>query len=102
MRGNTASVGLEKGLTASLLRDNLEKEFKIGAAVEIVFQKADGSRRIMKCVKQPEDVGIEYEYGDTTATRKPNDAVCTVWDIDINEWRTFRWDRLESFTVIGA
>ena len=60
------------------------------------FTKKDGTERIMKCTLQeeylPETVGGE---------RKKNEDSLAVYDLDVEGWRSFRWDSVKriNFTI---
>jgi hypothetical protein len=64
--------------------------------VEVTFTKKDGTERIMKCTLQeeylPETVGGE---------RKKNEDSLAVYDLDMEGWRSFRWDSIKgiNFTI---
>ena len=32
----------------------------------------------------------------TKKDKKPNTEACVVWDTDLGQWRSFRWDRLQT------
>jgi hypothetical protein len=57
--------------------------------VNIRFRKRDGSIRDMRATLVPELIGIE-----TYSIAKGPEHVQCVWDIDKEEWRSFRWDSL--------
>lgn len=58
--------------------------------VEVTFTKKDGTERIMKCTLKedylPEIVGSE---------RKKNEDALAVFDLDMEDWRSFRWDSIK-------
>ena len=60
----------------------------------VTFTKADGTERVMKCTLAdsylPDQLDVE-EY----ISRKKNDDVCAVWDIEANGWRSFRIDSIK-------
>ena len=64
--------------------------------VEITFTKTDGSQRVMNCTLQESVIPTKET---TSKTRTPNPEVCSVWDVDKQAWRSFRWD---SITKIGV
>lgn len=74
------------------------KEKLFDGKVEIVFTKVDGTERKMLCTlsgatiteaeKIPKGVGVS-----------PN-STYRVFDLDKNEWRSFRWDSLKKYTVV--
>jgi WYL_2, Sm-like SH3 beta-barrel fold len=65
----------------------------------VTFLKSDGSTRVLKCTRNPTIVP-KYE-NKTDRKREPNDDVCSVWDVEIDEWRSFRYDSIQSieFTI---
>lgn len=62
--------------------------------VTVTFTKSDGTARTMVCTTS-EVHGAKYVVTEGSKARKPNPEVCVVWDCSINEWRSFRWDRLK-------
>lgn len=59
----------------------------------VVFTKRDGSRREMICTLN-EDMIPAREEGNRNQARKENPDVQSVWDVDKQAWRSFRWDSL--------
>ena len=60
--------------------------------IEIEFQKADGTLRKMKATLQESIV----PHTATKKDKEPNTEACVVWDTDLSQWRSFRWDRLQT------
>ena len=60
---------------------------------EVVFQKADGSIRYMKCTLQPNLVP------ETNSAREKSSERLTVFDTEVKGWRTIKFDRIISYTV---
>ena len=58
--------------------------------VNIHFRKKDGSIRIMNCTLQ-EGKTLDYEK-KTDRVKAVNEETCPVYDIDVKEWRSFRYD----------
>jgi hypothetical protein len=58
---------------------------------KVTFEKADGSLRDMICTLNFDLIPIQI-----AGTSKPNDEVVTVWDMEKEDWRAFRVDRLVS------
>ena len=71
-----------------LLRENV---------LEIEFEKADGSRRKMIATTNP------MYIPDYDPTAKPNnpwsDEVLRAIDVELGEWRSFRFDSLRTFAI---
>lgn len=64
------------------LRELLTKDI-----VTVTFTKKDGSRREMVCTT------IEDYLPEVTEARKePSPTLVTVWDLEIQEWRSFKFD----------
>jgi hypothetical protein len=61
--------------------------------VKVTFEKKDGTTREMRCTLKE---GVVPVYEKTTeSTRKKNDEVMAVFDLDKNEWRSFRIDSVK-------
>lgn len=61
---------------------------------KVTFTKADGSVRVMNCTSQTGVVPA------TSGARSAAAGVQTVYDLDINEWRSFRWDSVKTVEPI--
>lgn len=61
----------------------------------VTFTKKDGSTRTMKCSTK---AGVV----PATETVASHEGVQTVYDLDINEWRSFRWDSVKSAESIDG
>jgi hypothetical protein len=75
------------------LKDLLQKQI-----VEVSFTKVDGSTRDMRCTLQE-----DYIKPSTTKvpsrTKVKSDDVLSVWDVDADGWRSFRFDSIEDVRV---
>lgn len=58
--------------------------------VTIVFQKVDGSMRTIEATLQKNIVPV------TKGLRPKNSEILTVYDAQICEWRSVKWDRIVS------
>lgn len=61
--------------------------------VEVTFTKNDGSVREMKCTLK-EGVVPKVE------NPKRSDTLCTVWDTQISEWRSFKFENVKQINFI--
>lgn len=59
--------------------------------VKVTFEKKDGTLREMKCTLK--DVPVFEKKTDVV--RKKNDEVVAVFDVDLQEWRSFRLDSIK-------
>jgi predicted DNA-binding transcriptional regulator YafY len=62
--------------------------------VDVTFKKADGTLRDMKCTLK-EGVRPHVE------NPKVSDTLCTVWDTEMNAWRSFKFENIQkiNFTL---
>jgi len=67
--------------------------------ITVSFLKKDGELREMRCTLQEGVVPVFIPATDRTRT--PNPEVCPVYDLDKQEWRSFRFDAVTkiSFTI---
>lgn len=66
--------------------------------VSVTFNKQDGSERVMLCTLKP-DLVQEY-IKKTDKTREQNEDVCPVFDLEKQEWRSFRYDSIKHFDKV--
>ena len=64
-----------------------------GGTVEITFEKKDGSTREMKATLK-EDVVTPYEK-KSDKVKKETKEVMAVFDVEKNDWRSFRLDSIK-------
>lgn len=62
------------------------------------FTKLDGDKRVMTCTLR-EDMKPKQVVKEG-ATKKVNDSVVNVWDVNAQGWRSFKYDRLNSAEVV--
>ena len=67
------------------------------SVIDVVFTKADGTERIMKCTLNEEFIPVRE--ATSTTPRKVNPEVCPVWDMENQAWRSFRWDSLKKIVL---
>ena len=75
-------------ITQAVIKESLTK-----GVTELEFLKADGTLRKMKATLQESIV----PHTDRRVDKEPNTDICIVWDTEIEQWRSFRWDRLKTF-----
>lgn len=66
--------------------------------VTVEFKKVNGDTRIMTCTLN-ESVLPPAKKDDPITQKKVravNPEVCSVWDVNANGWRSFRWDNVIS------
>lgn len=67
------------------------------SVANVVFTKADGSTRTMRCSLRPEDLPPVESGKVDGSTRKQSTEVVSVWDLDAQGWRSFRIDSVKNF-----
>ena len=67
--------------------------------VTVYFTKKDGTERKMDCTLKEENI-VQYEK-KTERVKTLNEETCPVFDLEKNEWRSFRYDALTKveFTI---
>ena len=66
--------------------------------VEVQFEKADGSIRVLLCTRNEKLVNhLGQEIPEGKNKRKPNDDLVVAWDIENAGWRSFRKDSILTF-----
>ena len=69
--------------------------------VEVNFTKKDGTERIMSCTTMSDRIPEEkHPIGESV--KKENTDILRVYDIDVEGWRSFRVDSVNSFDLAGA
>jgi len=66
--------------------------------VTVTFEKADGTLREMQATLESNLI-VETREKKTDRVKKVNPDVCAVWDVEKQEWRSFRWDKLRHISI---
>lgn len=72
------------------------KETLENGVVTVTFTKADGSLREMHCTLNRSIMPPQLLQEEVRTPRKENPDVISVWDVDMNGWRSFRFDSIQS------
>jgi hypothetical protein len=90
----------------AIMRDWVRSLLQKGA-ITVTFVKADGVVRDMNCTldweripadKQPQDVPVE-KLLETKKRKQPDEHSLRVFDLEKQEWRSFRFDRLRKVSA---
>jgi len=73
-------------------------------AATVTFVKSDGTVRDMRCTLNWNSIPLDQQPKtvDLTESRQrkqPSEDSLRVFDLDINKWRSFRFDRLQRITA---
>ncbi len=71
---------------AQTARDSLREKLSTGI-YKVTFLKLDGTERTMRCTLKQDVIGESFTG---TGTRAVNESVLPVFDVDLNEWRSFK------------
>lgn len=68
--------------------------------VTVVFTKADGTTRTMKCTLLPEYLPPAQPSGSAQLlTEEAERQSISVWDVENNGWRSFRFNSIRSISI---
>lgn len=80
-------------MNAAEMREILHKD-----VVVVKFTKKNGTLREMICTLMPEFLPVRQEDTTASSAKSPaSDTVVTVWDLDKQEWRSFKVDSVKDF-----
>ena len=85
----------------TLTRDEMLSRLAMDAQ-QVVFTKKDGTERVMNCTIDFMMIPVEHQpvIKEDAPERKISTETIRVFDLDINEWRSFRVDSVKCFTNI--
>ena len=84
-------------LSKTELKENLSK-----SVAKIVFNKSDGSTRIMNCTLMSNFLPQrKLDENVRHVPRRENDEVVAVWDLDNQGWRSFNVNSIIEVEYIG-
>ena len=67
----------------------------------ITFRKKDGEQRVLNGTLQSDVVVYPPKKTDRQNNKDPDSLVIRVFDVDINQWRSFDSTRVENFVKKG-
>jgi hypothetical protein len=65
------------------------------AIIQVTFIKKDGTERVMKCSNHAKFMPAV----DRNSKKQSSAEAVTVWDIEADDWRSFRYDRVRSLKL---
>ena len=78
-------------------KDLVKTTLREGVA-EVTFTKVDGSERVMKCTLKSDLIPSESTPKGTGKTHSPE--TLSVFDVESNGWRSFRWNAVKKFDFV--
>lgn len=80
-------------------RSNISAQLALGPII-VTFTKVDGSERVMLCTTAPHLIPEEKQPTGSLLTEVPEDGgVLRVFDLDVNDWRSFRVGSVKSVSI---
>lgn len=73
---------------------NLLGEMLKTLVANVTFEKADGTKREMRCTLMPQYLPEAKPLAEGKVPRKENPNVLSVWDLDKSGWRSFNLDSI--------
>lgn len=84
----------------SMTKEEVIAKLKDGL-VSLEFEKVDGTIRPMVATLAehviPPRPPVNFDPNVQATKRTKNESALAVWDMDVAEWRSFRWDKLRWF-----
>ena len=79
-----------------LFKKWLKSHLRMGS-VTVIFTKKDGTERVMKCTTDPTIIMFKdpSSVEAKEITRKINEGIMPVYDLEANAWKSFRWDSIK-------
>lgn len=85
----------------NLIREEVIAGLK-SAIATVVFEKADGFERVMRCTLMENFLPEKTKETSKKKSRPVNDDVVAVFDLDKESWRSFRLDSVTKITYATA
>jgi hypothetical protein len=87
--------------TEIVFKSEKEKDWLRGVlqegVVTITFTKKDGDERVIKATLKEDLIPFDM-IPKGTSTRKKSEESQSVFDVEKDEWRSFRWDSIKHFS----
>lgn len=68
------------------------------STISVTFEKKNGTIREMICTLR-DDIIPPKDLDSVDKTRTKNENVCPVWDVEVEAWRSFRWDSIIDWSL---
>lgn len=87
----------------SIMRDWIKSLLQTGN-ITVTFTKADGTQRDMLCTLDQSQIPVNKHpkvnmvVNERNERKRPDEHSIRVFDLEKNEWRSFRFDRLQKVT----
>jgi hypothetical protein len=79
-------------------REDLKAQLRAGVC-KVTFTKVNGETRVMHCTLNESMLPQVEVTEEKQHQRRENDGVISAWDLDKQDWRSFRVDSVTSFTA---
>lgn len=84
------------------MKEIIEKALKAGNTITVTFIKKDGSERTMRATTNSKLIPAAPVTENATPKRAiaSNPDVARVFDLDISEWRSFRYESVTKLEIV--
>jgi len=97
---NVAELETQLEEVNTQIREKYLETLRVSEA-EVVFTKANGEKRNMRCTLDLNQIPAEMVPNTDGNITKVNESVIKAYDLDKQGWRSFRIDSVESFSPAG-
>jgi hypothetical protein len=97
---NVAELETQLEEVNTQIREKYLETLRVSEA-EVVFTKANGEKRTMRCTLDLNQIPAEMVPNTDGNITKVNESVIKAYDLDKQGWRSFRIDSVESFSPAG-
>ena len=80
--------------------DSITSSLRSGIGT-VIFTKVDGSERTMECTLMDSYLPESHSTNQSSSPQGVQTTI-SVWDVNKNNWRSFRIDNIKSFSVRSA
>ena len=70
--------------------------------VVVEFEKANGAMRTMTCTLKADVISQYKTKAENPSENKDERANVSVWDIEVNGWRSFIWSKVRRFNGVNT
>lgn len=82
------------------LKDEVEVLLDEGNTLKVTFTKVDGTTREILCTKNADLIYTLVDYKESTRKKASPEGVVAVFDLEKNDWRSFRLDSVQSYELV--
>lgn len=82
-----------------MTREQIVETLKANVA-NVTFEKVDGTTRVMRCTLKHDLLPQQIDLEEHISEKRVNLETLAVWDLDKEDWRSFRVDRVSDLETL--